>query len=266
MGLLGRRNREGELIEGEPSMLGRSRRSDNGQEGEPREGVAPAAEQQTGEQPSATSPDAESGVAEREPEGVRDQLERLAGQIDGLQQQVEEFVARRKDVVAEQASHRVGAIVQAAERSAAEISAEAHRDAAELRERLRAEAQAEADRIRIEAQAEANKIRREAHAAAASLREQTLTGVRGEIERITEQLADELRTSARAAIDGVARVPVPPPPAETMAESEPPQATTEEPVDADVEEAVDELQSAAAVLEESLRHLQEIGQGLSEGE
>jgi archaellum component FlaC len=264
MPLLGRRNREEELIEGEPSMLGRARQGEAG----PLQAADPTPPEEDAEQADSPSPEAGAPVSEPAPEGIKDQLERLAGQIRGLEQQVEEFVARRTDAVAGQASQRVAAIVQAAEESAAEISAEAHKEGAELRERLRSEAQAEADRIRVEAQAEASKIRTEAHAAAARLREETLSEVRSEVERITERLADELRTSARAAIDAIAGSPEAVAAPEAAPEPlEPPVMETEEEAGSvEVEEAVDELQSAAAVLEESLRHLQEIGQGLSEGE
>jgi Rad3-related DNA helicase len=266
MGLLGRRNREDELIQGEPSALGRARQAENGLANDPSDTADQIPAEDRTEQEHASPPEAMATASDPVPEGVKEQLERLAGQIHGLEQQVEEFVARRTDAVADQASQRVAAIVQAAEESAAEISAEAHKEGAELRERLRSEAQAEADRIRIEAQAEASKIRTEAHAAAARLREETLAEVRAEVERITERLADELRASARTAIDAIAggpeplampEAPPPPPPA-------PPPIAPEEAGSSEVEEAVDELQSAAAVLEESLRHLQQIGQGLPE--
>ena len=254
------------MVEGEPSALGRGRRSENGQEAELQpENEAPAVHEAP-EQAGAGSEDAGTRGPENPPHDVRDQLERLATQIRGLQQEVEGLVARRNEAVAEQASQRVGAIVQAAERSAAEISAQAHAEAAELKERLRADAQADADRTRVEAQADASKIRTEAHAAAARLREETLAQVRHEVQRITEQLAEELQTSARIALDEVAGSLEAPPPVEAVAEPEPPAIETEEVAPADVEEAVDELQSAATVLEESLRHLQEIGQGLSESQ
>jgi archaellum component FlaC len=264
MGLLGRRSQDDEMIEGEPSTLGRVRGAENGHE---TEASGDTVGERTDQHEGDAMPDAPTDVSDRAPEGVREQLERLAGQIHGLQEQVEEFVARRSDAIADQASQRVAAIVQAAEESAREIAAEAHREGAELRERLRSEAQADADRIRVEAQADASKIRTEAHAAAAALREQTLAEVRSEVERITEQLAEQLRSSARAAIDEIAGGPAPPaPPAEAMSESEPPAEEHFEPAEVDVEEAVDELQSAAAVLEQSLRHLQEIGQGLPEAD
>jgi archaellum component FlaC len=281
MGLLGRRNQEEGMVEGEPSMLGSARRPEERQEAPPRDGQSRAEEHESPQHPEAGLGDEFAGARAGAPEGVRDQLERLATQIRGLQEQVEDLAARRSDAVAEQASQRVGAIVQAAEQSAAEISAEAHREAAELRERLRAESQAEADRIRVEAQADASEIRTEAHAAAARLREQTLAEMRGEIERITEELAERLRSAAREAIDRVAGSPAfpeepAPEPHQPLAQEEfgPAEITaTVDPeleegagVDADVEDAVDELQSAAAVLEQSLRHLQEIGQGLSEGQ
>jgi archaellum component FlaC len=255
------------MIEGEPSALGRSRRGDNGQEDQLHEDQPVTSKHEGTEQHGSEPPDADTSASDQAPSGVRDQLDRLAGQIRGLQQQVEELVARRSDVVAEQASQRVAAIVQAAEESAAEISAQAHAEAAELRERLRAEAQADADRIRVEAQADASKIRTEAHAAAARLREETLAEVREAVERITAELAEELRTSARAAIDEVAGSESSAGPIEPAAEPEPAVAIeTAEVAPTDVEGAVDELQSAAAVLEESLRHLQEIGQGLPESQ
>jgi cell division septum initiation protein DivIVA len=253
MQLRARRRQDDEMIEGEPSRLGgrRDRRSEEGQE------------PNVQEEPSGSrGADEEAVLSNDRPEGVRDQLERLATQIRGLQHQVEELAARRSDAVAAEASERVAAIVQAAEESAAEITAHAHQEASDLRERLRAEAQAEADRIRIDAQAEASKIRTEAHAAASLLREETLAEVRLEVDRICARLADELLTSARQAIDrivGSAASPRREPATEPSAHPEP-----EEPADVDVEVAVDELQSAAAVLEQSLRHLQEIGQGLPE--
>jgi F0F1-type ATP synthase membrane subunit b/b' len=198
---------------------------------------------------------------------VRDQLDRLAGQLRGLQQQVDDFVAHRSDIVAEQAGQRVAAIVQAAERSEAEIAAQAHKESAELRERLRAEAQAEADRIRVEAQAGAAKIRTDAHADAARLREETLDGLRRDVDHICAQLAEDLHSSARKVIDAVAGGPAAPAPAELAPEPEVPQAESgQRHPDADVEEAVDELQSATAVLEQSLRHLHEIGEELSDAQ
>jgi F0F1-type ATP synthase membrane subunit b/b' len=277
MGLLGRRNREDEMIEGEPSMLGRARQGENGHADGTQDPAGPAPADEVREPDDVPAPEPALPMTDPPmtdpPEGVKDQLERLAGQIRGLEHQVEEFVARRTDAVADQASQRVAAIVQAAEESAAEISAEAHKEGAELRERLRSEAQAEADRIRIEAQAEASKIRTEAHAAAARLREETLAEVRSQVERITERLADELRTSARTAIDAIAGSPgsvavpeaAPEPEVPAMPAEEPSSPEVDEAGSTEVEEAVDELQSAAAVLEESLRHLQQIGQGFPEG-
>jgi archaellum component FlaC len=255
------------MIEGEPSALGRSQRGDSGQEEELQEDREATSGHEAAEQQGLGSEEIDTGGSEHAPAAVRDQLDRLGGQIRGLQQQVEELAARRSDAVAEQASQRVAAIVQAAEESAAEISTQAHVEAAELRERLRSEAQADADRIRVEAQADASKIRTEAHAAAARLREETLAEVREAVERITERLSEELRTSARAAIDEVAGSESSAAHIEPAGEPEPTVAIEpEEVAPADVEGAVDELQSAAAVLEESLRHLQEIGQGLPDSQ
>src|SRR5581483_4938671 len=170
MGLFSRRNQDDELIHGEPSVLGRQR-TDNEQADEPQStdtvGGQTAAEQAGDPHAEVNSLDTEAVITADPPEGVRDQLERLASQIRGLQDQVEVFVSRRNDVVADQASQRVAAIVHAAEESAAEISADAQREAIEFRGRLVSEAQAEAERIRVQAQADASKIRTEAHAAAA---------------------------------------------------------------------------------------------------
>ncbi len=246
-------------------MLGRGRREhggDENQEPAAQEGT-PSSRQEIDEE-GEVDPVAHTGQQEGPPEGVRDQLERLASQIRGLQGQVEELVARRSDVVAEQASQRVAAIVQAAEASAAEITNEAHQEAAEMRERLIAEARADADRLRVEAQADASRIHTEAHAAAALLREQTLAEIRREVDRISEQLAEQLRVSAAQAIDAVSGGSPVAPPFDATPESEPSILESDEAINADVEEAVDELQSAAAVLEQSLRHLQELGQGLPE--
>ncbi len=244
------------MREGEPSVLGRRREleSENGQEAQIEMEATPPVEDPGAGNSSGRSPD-----------DVKDQLARLGTQIRGLQQQVEGLVAKRSDVVAEQASERVAAIVHAAEQSAAEITVQAHAEAAELRDRLMAEVHEEADRVRVEAQADAAKIRTDAHADAARLREDTLIQLGQEVERIVA----ELQNHARQAIIDVTGGPLP----SALAETEPAPPPTHDPVsepapDADeiqVEEAVDELQAAAAVLEESLRHLHEIGQGLSEG-
>ena len=246
-------------------MLGRGRRRrDNGEaEDELQEGI-----------PSGRSPDEHdapwrgenSSASLSGPEGVRDQLERLAGQIRGLQQQVEGLVARRNDAMTDHATQRVTTILQAAEDSAAEIAAEANNEAAQVLERARDEALSDADRIMVQAQADAGKIRADAHAAAALLRQQVLDEITAEVERTCAQLADDLQTAARAAVERVASTAAEAAPPEAPLEPEAPTVDPDEAAGADVEEAVDELQSAAAVLEQSLRHLHEIGQGLPDSE
>jgi cell division septum initiation protein DivIVA len=260
MPLRPRRKPDEDLIEGEPSMLGRrsERKGENGQEPEVHVEAASPIDSDGDVAPR----EEDTGTESRAPESVKDQLARLATQIRGLQQQVQELVARRSDAIAEQASERVAAIVQAAEESAAEITGQAHKESAELRERLCGEAQDEADRIRVDAQADAAKIRTAAHADAARLRDDALTELSREVDRICVELSHQLQTSARAAIEQVVRGPI------GSTSIEPEAGATPEPDEAhtEVEAAVDELQSAAAVLEQSLRHLHEIGQGLPESE
>jgi hypothetical protein len=203
----------------------------------------------------------------RPPDAVnKDQLEQLTTQVRELQHQVEQLTTRRSEVLAIQAGERVAAIVQAAEESAAGIAAHAHEEGAALREQLRAEAQAEADRIRGEAQADATRIRAEAYADASRTREQLLIQLRTEVEHACARLAEDLSAAARGAIDAIAGgAPVSDfQQAEPQAEAAPEEAP-ESPVP-DVEEAVDEFQSAASMLEQSLRHLHDIGRNLPEAQ
>src|SRR5205823_3255924 len=204
-------------------------------------------------------PRPENEGAERPSEDVSEQVKRLARRIRELEQQVEEFVARRGDGLGGRAGQQVTAIVQAAEASVAEIRMQAGKEARETCERLIAEAQAEADRTRVEAQADAKKIRTEAHAAAATLREQAVAELHAEAERVCARLGEYLLGSARQAIDTVVGGGSASTAPKAALEIRAPRAELEEPVGADVEDAVDELQSAASVLEQSLRHLQEIG-------
>lgn len=130
--------------------------------------------------------------------------------------------------VAEQSSRQVTAILEAGEEAAAEIKLRALRDAEALRERLLAEAKTEADGIRAEANADAKEIRREGHAAAATLREEAIAKLRDDVERMSARWGEELLACGRETIDAA-------------------------------EAAADEGQSAGSGLEQSLRHLQEIG-------
>jgi archaellum component FlaC len=200
-------------------------------------------------------------------EAIREQLERLTSQIHALQAQLDAFIARHNEPVAERASQQVASIVAAAEQSAAEIKASAERDAGAIRERLIAEAQAEVERIRSEAYADAVRIRTEAHAEAARAREKVIVGASAEIHAVCERLADQLQAAARTAISQIAVRPAegapapiagatPAPEAEFGAEEPPGRSRT---ITEEVEEAVDELQTAAAVLEQSLRHLRAVG-------
>jgi F0F1-type ATP synthase membrane subunit b/b' len=200
-------------------------------------------------------------IEPRPGEPVRAQLDRLADQIRGLQEQLDEFIAQRSESASEQVSQQVAAIVAAAEESAADIRTSAERDATTLRERLLADVQAEVERIRSEAQADAGRIRTEAHAEAARVREQAITEASAEIQAVCARLADELQNAARNAIAGIAggpRVTFSTPSEVAPSEDKPPAASEQRLAD-EVEEAVDELQSAAAVLEQSLRHLRTIG-------
>lgn len=224
--------------------------------------------------PAAEESPAMARPEDRIPGPVTAQLSRLAAQLQGLQQQLDAFLARRGWGVAEQASQHVGAIVAAAEESAAEITASAKNDASALRERLLADVQAEVKRIRSDAQADARRIRTEAHVEAARLRERTIARATAEIDAFVARLAGDIQAAARASIAGIgdrppaaAAAPAPgpasPPPstAPAIPQAPPevsPQAQApshEKPVADDVEEALDELQLAAAALEESLHHL-----------
>lgn len=245
-------------------MLGRARRKrDPGGHATENEG---GGREVIEEQPAETAATDESATApERPPEAVRDQLERLTAQILGLQQQVEQFVVRGSDAVSEQVNERVAGIVEAAKRSAAEITAKAQREAATLREHHHAQALAEANRIRVEAQVEAAKTRTEAHADAVRLREEALAEIRGAVDRLCARLLEDIQACANEVLDAVARrSPAPPSPAGADPVPDERESKLEEQMTPGVEEAVDELQSAAAVLEHSLQHLHEIGEGLPE--
>jgi hypothetical protein len=282
--------RRQKLIEGEPSVLARARREgeagDQSVEQTSEEDVEGSRETLPGgesamsdvsHEPVEEAPDdptasEQSAVEEglvskaqpiesRPGEPVRAQLDRLGEQIRGLQQQLDDFIARRSEAVSETASQQVAAIVAAAEESAAQIRASAETDAAGVRERLLADVQAEVERIRAEAQADAGRIRTEAHAEAARVREQAITEASAEIQAVCARLAEELQTSARNAIAGIpggqrltVSTPAEPSPGHEEAAPE-----TEQRVANEVEGAVDELQTAAAVLEQSLKHLRAIG-------
>jgi hypothetical protein len=202
-------------------------------------------------------------VEARTGEPVKAQLDRLAEQIRGLQEQLDAFIARRSEAVSETASQQVAAIVAAAEESAAAIRNSADKDAAAIRDRLLAEVQAEVESIRTEAQADAGRIRTEAHAEAARVREQAITEASAEIQAVCAQLAEELQAAARSAIAGIAggsRVTLrSPPPSKSPQVNEQAASESDNRIADEVEDAVDELQTAAAVLEQSLRHLRTIG-------
>ncbi len=208
---------------------------------------------------------------------VRARLDHLTGQIQGLQAQLDAFIARRNEAVAERASQHVGAIIGAAEQAAAEIKAGAEHDAGAIRERLLAEVQADVQRIRSEAELDAARIRTEAHALAARVREKAITEASTEIEAVCTELAERLQAAARVAIAGIPRGgavtddpslaptmgPAPghePQPAEGDIASPAAPTTDDKRLANEVENAVDDLQSAAAALEHSLRHLRAIGE------
>jgi hypothetical protein len=205
---------------------------------------------------------------------VRTQLDRLTTQIHGLQAQLDAFIANRNEAVAERASQHVASIVAAAEQAAAEIRVGAERDAAAIRERLLTEVQAEVQRIRSDAELDAARVRTEAHAHAARVRETAITEASTEIQAVCAELAERLQATARGAIAGMARgAPVGedriPAPAAVSARADEPQPATSdvasptaegERLTNDVEDAVNDLQSAAAALEHSLRHLRAIGE------
>lgn len=260
-----RQRQKEEPLQGEPSALRRSRgdgSAGTAQAPEPEDPILRASEpDELGAHDERKADD-----GERSPEDVSQQLKRLARQIHTLEQQVEEVMARGDDGLADQAGEKVAAIVQAAEESVAEIKLQARKEAGLMRDRLLAEAEAEADRIRVEAQADAKTIRTDAHAAAAALREQAIAELRSEVERVCAHLGHDLLASAREAIEAVASGAKPASRAATELRAEPRRAELGEAAEGDVEEAVDELQSAASVLEQSLRHLQEIGRKLPETE
>jgi hypothetical protein len=306
VGLLRRRNREDEeLTDGEPSVLARSRGERRAGGAGPREqpqvqdtpngagqaeGVAAshhevaAVKERQAKDVSAARDRSQEAEEMSQPEDMSQaedmsqELKHLARQIQGVQQQVEELAARRGDGVADQAGQQVAAIVRAAEDSVSELKAKARQEVGAVRERQLAEADAEADRIRMEAQADAKTIRTDAHAAAAALRERTIAALRAEVDRVCARLAAELRAAAREAIETIAEGEVPstppdvaprteagrPQPGEPVRPGEP--AQPEEPMDAAADEAAEEPPSAASVLEQSLRHLDELGQGLREAE
>lgn len=238
------------------------------------ESAASLSTQAEGEQdPAAEGSAAVERPGDLMPGPVTAQLGRLAAQLQGLQQQLDAFIAGRGRNVAEQASQHVATIVAAAEESAAEIRARAEKDASAMRERLLADVQAEVERIRSEAQADAGRIRTEAHAQAARLRERTIARATAEIDAFVARLAEDIQAAARATIAGIGYPPsdtaatapdaVPAAPSTAPAAPQaPPEAPAyaaasshDKPIADEVEEALDDLQLAAVALEESLRHL-----------
>lgn len=196
---------------------------------------------------------------DRSGEPVGAQLGRLAAQLQGLQEQLEAFTARRSQAVAEQASRHVAAIVAAAEEAAAEIRGNAEHDAAALRDRLLADVQAEVERIRADAQADAARIRTEAHAEVARMREPAIAQATAEIDAFVARLAGDLQVTARAAIARATGSTAPGGPSAAGAQPTAQAPADEHHIAEEVAEAVDELQDAASALEESLRHLRAIG-------
>lgn len=171
------------------------------------------------------------------------QLDRVSAQIDGLQQRLDAFAARRNEAIAERAGRHVASIVAAAEKSAAQIRAGAENDAAAIRERLLADVQAEVERIRTAAHADATRIRAEAHAQVARARDRAITEVGAEFQEVSSRLSDEIQRGARAAI------------ARITGRAQPSGGTRTKQITHEVAAAVDELESAATVLEQSLRDL-----------
>lgn len=172
MGVRRRRNEDEQLIQGEPSVVRRSRRQND------------------------RDPRDEEGTLEgsRVEDAGKDQLE------GNLPAGVPQRGAERPSV-AEQASQQVAAILEAGEEAVAEMKRQALEDADALRERLLAEAQSEADGIRTEAQTDARNIRREGHAAVAALREEAIVKFRDDVERICARLGEELLACARHTIE-----------------------------------------------------------------
>jgi hypothetical protein len=197
---------------------------------------------------------------------VKVQLDRISAQIDGLQQRVDVFIARRNEAIAERASQRVASIVAAAERSAAEIKARAENDAAGIRERLLADVEAEVEVVRSTAHADAARICAEAHAQVERARNKAVTEARAEIQEVCSKLSDELRRGARTAIArirGRAQAPLSaaPTPRVAVSTSDPLRQPAVEvggrgqaqQISREVAAAVGELECAATVLERSLR-------------
>jgi hypothetical protein len=95
------------------------------------------------------------------------------------------------------------------------------------------------------------------------VREQAITEASAEIQAVCAQLAEELQAAARSAIAGIAGGPrvtlSSPPPSKSTPVNEQAAAESDKRIADEVEDAVDELQTAAAVLEQSLRHLRTIG-------
>ena len=220
--------------------------------------VASVQEERT-ELPAQTSPPAADTTEGRLAEPVKVQLDRLATQIHGLQEQLDAFIARRNEAVAERASHHVASIVAAAERSAAQITAGAETDAAATRERLLADVQAEADGIRSEAQAGAARIRTEAHSQAARARDQAIREASEEIQVVCARLSEELQAGAQAAIAEIAGGTGAAAPAEAPVQAEAEAPAPARQITDEVQDAVQELQNAATLLEQSLRDLRAIG-------
>ncbi len=247
---------------------GQEMRPEGESETDEREAVPPGDGLPQGASPARGHSDDEASAS------VRVQLDRLTTQIHGLQSQLDAVIARRNEAVAERASQHVAAIVAAAEQAAAEIKTRAERDAAAIRERLLTEVQAEVQRIRSDAELDAARVRTEAHAHAARVREGAITEASTEIQAVCTELAERLQAAARVAIAGIARgvpggndpTPTPPMGLAPVGESQPvtkdvaPHTADDKRLTNEVEDAVNDLQSAAAALEHSLRHLRAIGE------
>lgn len=200
-------------------------------------------------------------------EPIKAQLDRVSAQIDGLQQRLDAFIARRNEAIADRASERVASIVAAAEKSAAKIKAGAESHAAGLREQVLADVRTEVEMIRSRAHADAARIRAEAHAEAARARDKAISEASAEIQEVCSRLSDELKRGASAAlarITGRGRPPTSAAPATQVAVSacDPLRQSAVElsgrvrakEIAHEVKGAVAELQNAATVLEHSLRN------------
>lgn len=154
-------------------------------------------------------------------EGVKTQLDRLSAQIDGLQQRLDAFMARRNETIADRASERVASIVAAAEKSAAEIKAAAESDAADLRKQASAEIHEVCYRLSGELQ----------------------RGAEAALERITGRRPPPIPTAAATVSDRLRE-----PAVNVSGRLRANQIAHE------VKEAVGELENAAKVLEHSLRN------------